>query len=351
MTNKEDTMELENKQDYNILHDDEIDLKALWMVLWTNKLALLKIVAGFFVLGIVYLIFSTTLYTSNATMLQTEGNESSSLNSMLSIASSVGMDIGSTAPPPTIDMMQYVSSRKLRTELLEQTWQTKKHEDINLIAYWEISDSTGVLNSIKNGIRSVLGIESKTEEEMRLKHFEAGRQVLAERIKAKYTDGGLILIEAYMEDPMLAKMMVTYIIDATVDYTTQLKADRWGSNREFLVQRLQEIKIELEVTEDGLTAFQMDNQRVADSPELLIELANLKRAVEMKTQLYITLQNEYEFTRIEEAKDLSGLIVLDEAFYPVEPAQPKRIIVLIASIFLGSIFSVPGYLVYRGIKR
>ena len=82
----------------------------------------------------------------------------------------------------------------------------------------------------------------------------------------------------------------------------------------------------------------------------MIDMANLRRDVELKTQLYLTLQNEYEFARIEEAKDITGIIILDPANYPVEPDKPKKLGILIASVFVGFILSIPGFLLYRAIK-
>ena len=76
----------------------------------------------------------------------------------------------------------------------------------------------------------------------------------------------------------------------------------------------------------------------------------MRRDVEIKTQLYISLQNQYELARMEEAKDHTGIVVLDSAFYPVEPASPKRFPVLIISIFIGTFLSVPLFLLVRGIR-
>ncbi len=339
------------KQEYQILHDDEIDIKALWMVLWTNKFALAKIVSGFFLLGIIYIIFATRLYYSNSTIIPSEADASSSMSSMLSLASSVGMSVSQPSEAPTVNIIDFALSRRLRDDILGKIWIDKKGKEIDLISLWEISDTTGIINAIKSGIKLILHSEPNTEEETRLKWFEDGRDVLEERVIALPNENGLILVEVWMEDPLIAKNMTRYVIESMVEYTKRLKADQGKKDREFLVQRMNDVKIELQQAEDKMTEFQKDNRRVIDSPELLIELANLKRDVEIKTQLYITLQNEYEFARLEEAKDSSGLIILDDANYPIEPDVPKIILVIIISIMMGSILSIPIFLIYRAVRH
>jgi len=343
MTSKE-------KQDYQIIQNDEIDLRAIWMVLWTNKRSLAKITSGFIALAIIYLLFATPLYYSNATIIQTEGDSGSSMSSMLSLASSVGVDVGEPASSPEIDVLDYIQSRRMRNTILEQRWQTKRADSTDLLTYWEINDTEGILPAIIRGVSAVLGLEPKTEEELRIKWFDAGRRTLGERIRASHAGNGMIQIEVWMEDPKLAQSVTTFVLDDIVEYTNEVKANRWRKNIDFLTKRLGDVRIELTEAEDRLTNFQKENRRISDSPELMIEMANLRRNMEIKTQLYLTLQNEYEFARIEEVKDITGIIVLDPALYPVEPSKPKKLGVLFASIVVGFILSIPGFLIYRAIK-
>lgn len=340
-----------NKQEYQIIQKDEIDIKALWMVLWTNKLTLVKITSGFLVLAIIYLLFSTSMYYSNATIIQTEADAGSSMSSMLSLASSVGVDVGEPSSSPEIDVIDYVQSRRMQNTVLERTWRTKQNRELDLISYWEINDTTGIVPALIRGVSTVLGLTPKTEEELRIKWFDAGRRILGERIRATHSGNGLLMVEVWMEDPKLAQSLTTFVIEAIIEYTNEVKSNRWRKNIDFLTKRLGDVRVELTEAENSLTNFQKENRRISDSPELMIEMTNLRRNMEIKTQLYLTLQNEYEFARIEEVKDITGIIVLDPAFYPVEPSKPKKLGVLLASIVVGFILSIPGYLVYRAIKN
>ncbi len=343
-------MSKKSPEAYQILQNDEIDLKALVLVLWYGKWSLAKITMGFLVMGIVYLIFSTPLYYSNAVIIPTEDQASSPMSSIASIASSVGMDLGQSGATSTVDLVDYVTSRQLRTTLLETPWVNKKDNVVSLINYWGIIDTSGFFFALKSGIKSVIGLERKTIEEMRLKWFENGRKILKERVIARHTGTGLIVVEVWMEDPTMAMQITNYVVESMIKYTKALKVKSWSESKVFLAKRMDEVSVDLKQAEDQMTQFQKDNRRITDSPDLAIELVNLRRDVEIKTQLYIGLQNQYEFARMEEAKDLTGIVVLDPAYYPVETARPQKAMVLMVSIILGAFLSAPLFLIYRGIQ-
>ena len=330
-----------------IIHNDEIDLKALWMVLWTNKKSLLKIAGGFVLPMIVYLIFVTPLYYSNSTTFQTSGEVASSLDKLSGLAAGVGLDVGAAdVPTEFVDLIDYVLSRRLKDGLIVQKWPTKEKE-IDLVSLWEINDTTGILYSLKSLIIS----DKITKEERELKWAYDAMIKLEERIIARYTDTGLFIVEVWMEDPLLAQTMAKFIVNSIVNYSNEVKADKWRKTREFTYSRMKDVNIELEQAEDILIKFQKENRRIIDSPDMMVELASLTRDVQIKTTIYITLLNEYEFARIEESKDMAAIIILDDAQYPVEPNKPDKPLLLILSILGGSILSVPSFLFFRAFQK
>jgi capsule polysaccharide export protein KpsE/RkpR len=64
------------------------------------------------------------------------------------------------------------------------------------------------------------------------------------------------------------------------------------------------------------------------STRLFPEYTNLWRDVEVQNQLILYVTKELEQAKIKEAKDISGLVVVDPAFVPEYKARPKRLIVL-----------------------
>lgn len=74
------------------------------------------------------------------------------------------------------------------------------------------------------------------------------------------------------------------------------------------------------------------------STKLFPEFTNLLRDVEVQTQLILIVTRELEQAKIKEAKDISGLVVVDPAYVPEYKARPKRIIVLALIIGVYMVF-------------
>ena len=67
--------------------------------------------------------------------------------------------------------------------------------------------------------------------------------------------------------------------------------------------------------------------------------SQLLREVEVKKEVYLTLQQQLELARIEEVKQSPILHVLDSAVPPIRKSSPNRLYFLIISFFGGIIIS------------
>ncbi len=70
-------------------------------------------------------------------------------------------------------------------------------------------------------------------------------------------------------------------------------------------------------------------------PDLQRRYLQLYREVEVKTQLYTSLLNTYQQLRIAKAGEIGNVRVVDTAVEPIEPIAPKKLQILVLSIFLG----------------
>ncbi|WP_286966029.1 MULTISPECIES: polysaccharide biosynthesis tyrosine autokinase [Acinetobacter] len=85
------------------------------------------------------------------------------------------------------------------------------------------------------------------------------------------------------------------------------------------------------------------NKRIAELdgtlkrlPELQRQYLQLFREVEVKQQLYTGLLNSYQQLRIAKAGEIGNVRIVDTAVAPIEPIKPKKLQILILSIFLGA---------------
>ncbi|HCW3955097.1 polysaccharide biosynthesis tyrosine autokinase [Acinetobacter baumannii] len=78
------------------------------------------------------------------------------------------------------------------------------------------------------------------------------------------------------------------------------------------------------------------NSTLKQLPDVQRQYLQLYREVEVKTQLYTALLNSYQQLRIAKAGEIGNVRIVDTAIEPVEPIKPKKLQVLILSLFLGS---------------
>lgn len=77
------------------------------------------------------------------------------------------------------------------------------------------------------------------------------------------------------------------------------------------------------------------NTTLTKLPDLQRRYLQLYREVEVKQQLYTALLNSYQQLRIAKAGEIGNVRIVDTAVEPIEPIKPKKLIVLILSLFVG----------------
>ncbi|MBP6353133.1 MAG: polysaccharide biosynthesis tyrosine autokinase, partial [Acinetobacter sp.] len=96
------------------------------------------------------------------------------------------------------------------------------------------------------------------------------------------------------------------------------------------------------------------NNTLKQLPELQRLHLQLYREVEVKTQLYTGLLNNYQQLRIAQAGEIGNVRIVDTAVEPVVPIKPKKLQILILAIFLGgflgTLIALMRKMLHSGIK-
>lgn len=328
------------KDNIQILNDDiDVDFKALIKVLWAGRklIIILTIVITF--LGVIYAFLATPLYNSKLTMYPTNNESGGSFNQLKGVASSWGLNIGGMEG--SFNIPELVKSRRIKTELIYGSWESEKFENpVNLIQYWEINKKKRInVNPLKL-IRSILNwffINPSAKDK--------NNSLILEEIALNLIDGrlsvsedkmsGMITVNLLMEEPALASEIVNTIYTEIVEFNVRTHSQQVKLNRQFIEKRQDEARIELKAAEEYLKEFRQRNRNVSESPELQLQLERLLREVEIQTQVYITLQQQYEIARIEEVKETPSVIILDEGKPAVKRDSPNRKKMVIIAFLLG----------------
>ena len=82
-----------NDNKIQIIKDDEIDLRALFQMLWNDRKRIIQITAVVTFIGVIYALLTTPLYKSTITMYPSGQESGGQLNQLQGMASTLGFDM------------------------------------------------------------------------------------------------------------------------------------------------------------------------------------------------------------------------------------------------------------------
>ena len=332
--------------DQNIDHKkidiNHIDLYLILKIFIDNKRRTFKYLVLSSILGILLSFLQTPLYSSMVTIYPIN-EDNGSFNEISGMASAFGLSLG--APDFQFNIIDIVKSKHLSSEIIKKNWKLKNNKgefEANLIELWKLGDSNNnsasFLTAFKNKVKDILNgafhQDALLDNNLKL---DKAIEVLNDRVSIRENVSGLIEISVYMENPFLAADIAEYIYSHTLNYIMSAKQESAKLNKLFIGNRLNEIERELELAENELTSFREKNRNTKNSPNLQLEKERLIRGVEISTQVYITLQQQYELASIEEARKNPSIVMLDKPMPIPNPVKPNRKLIVLVFGFLGAV--------------
>ena len=135
--------------------------------------------------------------------------------------------------------------------------------------------------------------------------------------------------------PTLAAAVANKFVANLNSFNAQHRQSQAREQRKFVEQRLADGERELRGAEEDLRTFYERNRSWQQSPQLTFEEGRLRRQVEIRQELYLTLQREYEAARMQEVNDTPVITVIDPATPPVKKSKPKRTLLVVIALVLG----------------
>src|SRR5207245_1274848 len=105
---------------------------------------------------------------------------------------------------------------------------------------------------------------------------------------------GVVRLAVTLRDPGLAAQVNQRLLDLLNEFNLRSRQTRAGQERQFVQQRLDEVRSDLGKAEDQLADFMRRNRQYASSPELSFQHDRLFREVSMQQQLFVSLAQSYE---------------------------------------------------------
>ena len=169
----------------------------------------------------------------------------------------------------------------------------------------------------------------ESEEKLRLFQKKHNTLDLAEQIKAAIRVGAEIKSQILIDEVKLGILNKTYKMD--------------HPEIEKLNMEILELQGQLSNLDHSSQNNSISNNNLfpqfSEVPNLEIELLRLKREVEIQSKLYAFLTQQYEESKIQEARDTPTIQILDDASTPIKRFKPKRTIMVIGYSLIAFVLS------------
>ena len=140
--------------------------------------------------------------------------------------------------------------------------------------------------------------------------------------------------------PALAAAVANTFVTNLNAFNAQYRQSQGREQRRFVEQRLTDGEQKLQSAEEDLRTFYERNRSWQQSPQLTFEEGRLRRQVEIRQELYLTLQREYEAARMQEVNDTPVITVIDAAAPPAKRSKPQRTLLVVTTLVLGAMVGI-----------
>ena len=243
---------------------------------------------------------NTPIYIAKAKIISSSGGGSG----LSGIASQFGISLPTQNSETSIDYPIYLKSRTFARQMLNRKFDTDDFglgkPLLQILTYGNGVPTVGIDTLIQTGINNFLGMIEIMQE------------------------GSIYEIQSSNVDPKFAYDILVAIIEELNIHQKQHKSNQLLETRQFIEERLIVAEAELQNAEEALTSFSQRNRQIGNSPMLLLEQERLGRNVSVILNVFTTLKQQLESTKIEEVKISNSVFVFEQPEIPLYPEDPRK---------------------------
>lgn len=352
-----------NEQQYQTpVEEQEIDLVELIAKLWHNRGLIIKTTILFMVVGLAVALLSPKTFSAGCEIVPQTGNTSTS-GSLSSLAALAGIRVSNTGTNSTLSPYVYeniVSSVPFRKDLMY----TKIHfaefeEPITLFDYYfnpeynkpSVGDyikryTIGLPGVILGAIRGEQpepdnsGLELHPEITTMTSDEEKCYKLLGNITGFSLDDkNGYLSLSASMPEPLAAAELAQAMLDNLESYVTRYKIEKVQEDLNFIEERYNEVKAEMEDIQSRRAAF-MDANYTITTAAARVQQERLNTEYTITSTVYTDLAAQLEQARINVKETTPVLTVIKPVTVPVKKSKPARAKILVIFTFLGAVMGV-----------
>ncbi len=287
----------------------------------------LQVMAGTLLVAAIAAIVLPPVYEAHASFVTASssgGKMASALSSGVGIqglASQLGVgSVGEPSESPNF-YVKLIESEELRRRLLNSRFRDPRAKSPR--------DSATLLE--------ILRIKNKDPQ----RRVEIGLKQLRKSIATSFDlKTNLVELKVTSRFPDLAAAIANRTIELVDGFNHEQRVSRARSKRVFVQNRLDSAKAQLQQAEERQRFFYEQNRLWRNSPQLVFDEGRLRRNAEVATDLFLTLQRQFEAARLDEFNDAAVITVVDPGVPPHKAQWPRYWLLLASALAAGGILGV-----------
>lgn len=319
-----------------------INFKALFQILWKEKFKIILITLLVGGLGGIYAFTAREEFVSEGKILPEVQSKTGGLGQFSGLAALAGVDIsgvtgGNDAIRPDL-YPDVLKSTPFFLELFKLKVKTKDNKS------WLFSDfyTKYVLdNEVKE---ENLKLKFPVSDEYIAVNYQTEKNLkdLRTRIAASYDKKtGVISVNTKLPDPVVAALVTRFSMNYLTNYIINYRTEKAKKDLQFLAERLDAAKGKY-YTNQAKKAQYSDQMPLN---VLKLQSADLQRErieseYKISSSFYNSLLQKYEEAKIKIQQETPVLKVLEPPVVKNKREEPKRLIIILISIFFGFVLSV-----------
>lgn len=348
---KADASKLKEKEDISTAINS-LEIIDLINLLWGKKWFVIRVVLVFVVLGIIYAFTAPKEYVTSATLISEAPTEGQIGGSISGLASLAGLDLGGVSGgSQTINPALYETVSKstlFLLKLMEQNYFFSDiGEEISIHDYYMEHFKTDLLNKVLSApfqlinllkgddvdstatLNNNIAAISLTEDEEKI--IEDLRTRIFVDIDWELN---LVTVQVKMQDPIVAAQMVDFTKDYITNYVTEYAISKSQQQLESIEKQYSERKDDFEAAQMRLAAFRDKNINVT-AALVKSEEQRLQSDFDLAFSIYSQIAKQREAIKLQIQDKTPVFSVLEPAIIPIDESEPKKLIILIGSVFIG----------------
>ncbi len=359
--------------------EDGINLIDFLLVLLKRKGLIFKVVCSVFVLSVIVSLFLPKSYVATARILPPQENESSTSELLSQVSGSLGGLASSILGGGGSSSYIYIGILGSRTvadnlinkydlkKLYDKKYMADVYKELSAMSSFDVDSNSQIIsisvedcdpqraadmaNSYVKELDTVNKTLNITEGQRKRIFLEKRLKKVREDLNKAETD-----LKTFQEKYKLVSLddQAKAIIEGAaeikaqiIESQTELKVLKdFGTTKQNEAVRLQAKIAELQSQLDRIESGSNDKDNngfyipFSKLPDLGMQLADLMREAKIQENVFELLTSQYEMTKIEEAKDVNTIQMLDKAVPPDKKAKPRKSLIVILSTFVAFFLSI-----------